>query len=378
MPRPSAGARLYRRAETGIWQIRDGSTFVSTGTRDRREAEAALARHIAARDRPIGGPQLPENMTVAEALAAYGAEHAPHAADRFRIGHAITALLPFWSDLPISAITRANCRHYGEQRRRRSADNAVGVPIATGTIRRELGTLRAALNHCVREGYLARAPHVFLPEKPAPRDRWLTRSEAARLLHAAYRNPRTRHVARFILIGLYTGTRKATILELSFMPSTTAGWIDTAAGLLYRRGSAATETSKRRPTARLPRQLHAHARRWERAGQRWAVEFRGARVASLKSAWRAACAAAGLEGVTPHTLRHTAITWAMQRGAAPADVAGFFGVSLEVLERTYWHHHPDFQSSAVAAMERGVSVRSHSYSAQTNPKGVNETRKESE
>lgn len=56
--------------------------------------------------------------------------------------------------------------------------------------------------------------------------------------------------------------------------------------------------------------------------------------------------------MTPHTLRHTAITWAMQNGAQKWDVAGYFGVSMETLERTYGHHHPDYQATAVEAMER--------------------------
>jgi hypothetical protein len=42
----------------------------------------------------------------------------------------------------------------------------------------------------------------------------------------------------------------------------------------------------------------------------------------------------------------------MQRGVKLADAAGFFGVSMETLERVYWHHHPDYQASAVEAMER--------------------------
>ena len=53
-----------------------------------------------------------------------------------------------------------------------------------------------------------------------------------------------------------------------------------------------------------------------------------------------------------HDLRRTAITWAMQRGADKWDAAGFFGVSLEVLERVYGQHHPDHMQSAVRAMER--------------------------
>ena len=378
MPRKPAGARLYRRPGSGIFVIRDtGGWFQSTGTRCRREAEAQLARYIAQRGRPIGGPALPESMTVGEVLARYGDEHAPHVADPARIGYVIQALLGFWADLPVTAITRANCRLYGEQRRkpgrrhRQTGEPLEWFPVAPGTIRRELGTLRAALGHCVREGYLATAPHVFLPSKPPPRDRWLTRSEAARLLKACWRNPRARHLARFVLVGLYTGTRKEVILGLQFSASVSAGWIDIESGRLYRRGQGDSETRKRRTTAKMPRQLLAHARRWERGGDRYVVNIRGARVASIKTAWATATAEAGLEGVTPHTLRHTAITWAMQGGARIADAAGYFGVSQEVLERTYFHHHPDFQESAVSAMESRVSVQSHKLTGGSRPQIVN-------
>ncbi len=33
-------------------------------------------------------------------------------------------------------------------------------------------------------------------------------------------------------------------------------------------------------------------------------------------------------------------------------MSSFFSVSLDTLERVYWHHHPEFQESAVQAMER--------------------------
>ena len=60
----------------------------------------------------------------------------------------------------------------------------------------------------------------------------VTRDEAARLVKAA--PPRLR---RFILIALYTGTRKDAILRLQFNPSTGGGHTDLARGLLFRASS---------------------------------------------------------------------------------------------------------------------------------------------
>ncbi len=44
--------------------------------------------------------------------------------------------------------------------------------------------------------------------------------------------------------------------------------------------------------------------------------------------------------VTPHTLRHTAATWLMQAGVDKWEAAGFLGMSVQMLDRVYGHHHP--------------------------------------
>ena len=340
MPQPAKGIRLFRRKDTSIWYIRDGSRQHSTRTRDRRQAEAALAAHIAERDRPTG-PATPEQMTIAEVLDIYGTQHAPTRRDPARIGHAINALVPIVGSLPVASIRGATCRRYEVARAR-----------APGTVRRELGVLRAALNFCHVEGYLTAAPRVWLPQRPAPRDRWLTRREAAQLLRTAYRNPRWQHLAPFILVALYTGTRSDAVLRLRFMPSTKGGWVDTAAGRLYRRGTREAETSKRQPTIPLPRRLLAHLKRWESHGQRYVVEIHGQRVASVKTAWKSLLQAAGVGHCTRHDLRHTAITWAMQRGMDKWEASGYFGISWDELERTYGHHHPDHLKKAAEVMDR--------------------------
>jgi hypothetical protein len=40
----------------------------------------------------------------------------------------------------------------------------------------------------------------------------------------------------------------------------------------------------------------------------------------------------------------------MQQGSDIWDAAGYLGMSPELLERVYGHHHPDFQSDVAARM----------------------------
>jgi hypothetical protein len=70
---------------------------------------------------------------------------------------------------------------------------------------------RGPIRHHAEEGFHRGSVSVSLPPKGMPRDRWLTRSEAARLLWACWSTRETqraiptvkfplRHIARFILI----------------------------------------------------------------------------------------------------------------------------------------------------------------------------------
>ncbi len=359
MPRPSKGARLYlreRNDRASVWIIRDeGGVQRSTGTSDRREAERALASYIAGRDR-AGPSRRPEDVTLGEVLDLYATEREAHVAAPERIGYAITALLGFWGPLAVSDVKGATCRRYAKLRAR-----------SDGTIRRELGVLRAALRHAEIEGIVTHAPAVWLPERPAPRERHLSREEVAWLLRAS-RHLRIdgRHLTRFILASVYTGTRKAATLALAIdQASTRGGWVDTERGVLYRQPEGKRQTKKRQPATRLPNRLLAHIRRWKAQGARFVVQdYRGAQVGDIKNGWkrcvrlaeemaRAKGATLNLSDVMPHSLRHTAATWLMQSGADRWDAAGFLGMSSETLERVYGHHHPDHQASAVKAMDRG-------------------------
>jgi integrase len=162
-----------------------------------------------------------------------------------------------------------------------------------------------------------------------------------------------RHVARFILIGLYTGTRAGAIASAS--PTAEAGrsYVDLERGIFFRKPIGKRATKKRQPPAPIPARLLAHMRRWKdrKLIVSHFVEFNGKPVASVKTGFRSAVRLAGLSGkVTPHTLRHTAATWLMQRGVPIWEAAGFLGMSPEVLEQVYGHQHPDYLQTAAAAI----------------------------
>ena len=160
------------------------------------------------------------------------------------------------------------------------------------------------------------------------------------------------HLERFILVGVYTGTRSDALLRLQYMRNTQGGWVDTDKGVLYRRASGAAETRKRTPPVPVPPVLLSHLRRWEEEGARWVVEFDGKPVRSLKTAWRTALREAGIEHCTPHDLRRTCATWMMRKGADRWQAAGYLGMTMDMLESVYGHHHPDHMRSAVEALGR--------------------------
>ncbi|HEX7790246.1 MAG TPA: tyrosine-type recombinase/integrase [Afipia sp.] len=172
-----------------------------------------------------------------------------------------------------------------------------------------------------------------------------------------------RHLARFILIGLYTGTRAGAIASASPVPAIGRSYVDLDRGIFYRLAQGKAATNKRQPPVPIPPRLLAHMRRWKEREviARHFVEFNGETVASVKTAFKRAVKLAKLseaEGrVSPHTLRHTAATWLMQEGTDRWSAAGFLGMTVEMLDKVYGHHHPDHLQDAVANIGYGTNQK---------------------
>lgn len=371
MPRSAKTARLWWRSERrdkagkllakGTWIILDGGKHFATGCALEQvgEAEAKLAAHIAEKYSPERRLRDIERIDVADVLSVYDEDKGAGQANKAKFDERLVRLASWWGGKMLSEVTGENCRAYAASRR------------TPGGARRDLEDLRAAINYHGKEGFHRAVVGVWLPPKGPPRDRWLTRSEVARLVwhcwraredQLRWRGPNKgetlptskrplRHVARFILLGLYTGTRAAAIAAASPYPGDGRSYVDLDAGVFYRLAIGKKATSKRQPPVRLPPHLLGHMRRWARKGiaKSHFVEFNGEPVKTVATGFRTAVKATKLEGkVTPHTLRHTAATWLMLNGVPIWEAAGFLGMSAELLERTYGHHHPDHQKNAVA------------------------------
>lgn len=390
MPRRSKGARLYLRdavidpktgavLENAVWVIRDGSKSRRTGCSpgEVERAEQALAAYIQARHQPDRARDRdPDHIEISDVLSIYIDDVVHRHARPNESKGRIAALERYWGGRKLSEVSGRTCRDYAKKR---------ASPAAA---RRELEELRAAINHHRREGLCSQLVEVVLPEKGGSRERWLSRSEAARLLWPAYRYREVqkgvetekrsrRHIARFVLVALYTGTRAAAICGVCFEPGQGRGWIDLDAGVFYRRGEGVRETKKRTPPIRIPDRLLAHLRRWKAHGIaiNFVVEFGGEPVTRITKAFNAAAREAGLNGayhaedrlpadkrkakrdVTPHVLRHTAVTWAMQNRADPEEADGYFGLTAETRRRVYQHHHPDHQKGVADAVTRSPAAQ---------------------
>jgi hypothetical protein len=144
---------------------------------------------------------------------------------------------------------------------------------------------------------------------------------------------------------------------LGCVQSVGRGHIDLDSGVFYRRPQGSEATKKRQTPVRLPQRLLAHLRRWKRLGiaKHAVVEWNGKPLASVRKSFEAAVVAAGIDRhITPHILRHTAATWAMQRGVNVWDAAGWLGMSPEVLERVYG---PDIVGPSMPTSDAAEPVR---------------------
>lgn len=290
-----------------------------------REARDVILRETA----PSGG------MTVADLWPLYLRDRAGRPAER-NMRSTGNYLLPKFGALRPDQITTNDCREYHTSR--------LGAGKSIGTVWTELGHLRIVLNWAAKRRLIDSAPHIELPPKPAPRDRYLTRAEIRRLLDAEAEP----HVKLAILLMLTTGGRVGAILELSW------DRVDLDRGQVNLRTD---DTGPRKGRAVVPVNSTLRAALMEArkaALSDHVIEWAGGPVKSIRKGFKRAVENAKLTDVTPHVLRHTAAVHMAEAGVPMSRISQFLGHSnTSVTERVYARFAPDHLADAAEALNFG-------------------------
>lgn len=241
----------------------------------------------------------------------------------------------FFGHLRPDQVTIALCRAYTDARRKMGKHD--------GTIWTELGHLRTVFKWAFARRLIAHAPPVERPAKPAPKDRWLTETEIARLLDA----PKAHHIQLAILLMLSTAGRIGAILELTW------DRVNFETGQVNLR---TTEGGARKGRAVVPMNDGLRAALSQAKGTAmtdYVVEWAGKPVESIKTGFKAARIAAGLgPDVTRHTLRHTAAVHLVANGVPMQKVSQYLGhSSTAVTERVYGRFAPDHLREEAAILD---------------------------
>jgi integrase len=312
---------IYR----GKWCIYENRRRLATGATTRVDAERFLANLKAEIAKPSRSSQ-----NLASLLDAYLADRRKRekpGAERLAWAH--KQLKAKMGHLPTDGVTEDITLDYTAARR------AEG--IAERTIRTELEALRAGLRNA------GIAPTIAFPSKVGTaRERWLTHEEADRLLAKC----EYRHLRLAVVVALHTTARIGSVLSLTW------DRVDLEARRIDFRTPGEILTKKRRTMVPINGKLYeALVEAKGHSTCKFVIEYSGSKVASIRHGFAAASKRAGLgAGVSPHTTRHTGITWMLQKGVSPWEVSQLAGVSLEVIQSTYGHHCPNFLIGAVEAL----------------------------
>src|SRR5690606_12706423 len=149
-------------------------------------------------------------------------------------------------------------------------------------------TLRSAINYYHKEyGPLPAVPVVTGPDAPPPRlDYWLARKQVADRIRIARKDPNLRHIARMLLIGVYTGSRPGAMLDLRWVPLRKV-----AGSILSLRRSTGRGSANAKPRSGNRRRASTRAYcRISSASARWtwiaasSTHFRGRAVEDVRKA----------------------------------------------------------------------------------------------
>lgn len=331
MPRPIATGQwsLKRRPRRKTWhayrRVNGIAEWKSLSTEDEREARQALADLENETDELLGQP------TIADVLTGYLNERKGKVEDHARLFWASERLSELLGELRPDQLTDARWQQYCDDR-----------GVSAGTLRRERNVLVAAFN---LSG--VGVPTLKPPPKPAGRPYYLTRDQADAVI-AELKSP---HQKLFVRILLSTGCRPGACLDLTW------DRVDFANRRIDFRVPGKPIHNKRRAIIFMGDKVMEMlrdafvARKENDSG--YVIEWGRKPVKDVGAAFGRAVARAGLNPrqITPHVLRHTAVSWMAMGGVKRDDAARMMACDPATLRSTYEHFDPGYLADDVAVLE---------------------------
>lgn len=322
--------RLTKRPESPNWYVTwfDGHPRrVSTGTESHSEAEIFLDQFKLQILDPSG------RVGVIAVLNDYKENVLDHLPSKKNAQLWVDNLERYFGRMTVADVCEQPEQHVESYIKSRN--------VSTETVRRELSVLNTALRRAERRKIIVKAPFIKLPPKPPPRERYLTRTEAAKLLWASRR---TEHLKMFLRLALYTGARPGAIFDLTWdRVDLENGFVDYGQGV----------GNKRRGVKPIDGALLASLRRVkDKKGH--VVQWNGKRVRRVNNAFRKAVKRAGLPGdVVRYTLRHTSATLMAMAGVDLHAIGGMLDHTDPAMTRRYAKYSPEYLRQAAKAALRG-------------------------
>ena len=331
----------------GYWEIRwtaffdDGTSSTqktSTRTKDRRYA-AEMLEDFKATDAQLSAPKT---LTVDAAFDLYLHDHIKLHGKNGGQAQNLVSFRRLHGDMDVLDLSKDTIRSYTRTRR--------GEGVKDGTIRRELGAVRAALSWVRDEtdGHLPEGWNlkIKLPEDSPAREIFLSEEEEPIVWgHAVARAtsrlslPR-RRTALAVCIAMQTAARAEAIRGLTW------DRVDFEARRIDFRDPGRRTTRKRR--IMVPMSDRIRAVLWDEYQRRNpANPFVLGHDGSIIKQFTAWIDKIGFGHINFHDFRRTWATHRAMWGVPMEDIAAVLGDTLATTEKHYAHFHPDYLRAAV-------------------------------